>query len=246
MKQFPLLLVLVVSAVAQVPTDTSTTTSNPVAAAKIASAYLAFANGKSLYDIHLEGVVSEQGTQGTFVYDVTGVGRSKLQLNLGERTRTEIASGYGEQPNCSWTDAKGTSSAVATHNCLTSVPELLPLASAQPAQIALAYKLSGDSRALTSVRKHAQDDKDTNATLESLSEASLVIDEKTQLPAKLTYSTHPDNDFSTSIPVEVTYSDYREMNGINIPGSIKKSVNGTTVLEFTVTSAQINTGTEAK
>jgi hypothetical protein len=80
----------------------------------------------------------------------------------------------------------------------------------------------------------------TQADIEKLSEFTLLIDKKTGLPAKLQFSAHPEDDANVDIPVEVVYSDYREVDGVIVPFRIEKYMNGNLLLELTVNSAVVN------
>jgi hypothetical protein len=56
----------------------------------------------------------------------------------------------------------------------------------------------------------------------------------------LAYSIHPDNGAPVAIAIEVHYSDYHAVNGVQIPFLIQRYVNGALQLEIQVSSAQIN------
>jgi hypothetical protein len=61
------------------------------------------------------------------------------------------------------------------------------------------------------------------------------------LPAVLAYTVHPDNGAQgVTIAIEVHYSDYRTVNGVQVPFLIQRYVNGSLQLEISVSSAQIN------
>jgi len=247
MKQLVLPLVLVLSAAAQTSTDTTQSTSDPAATAKLSVAYSAFAGSNSIKDVHIEGAVTEhagEGTSGTFIYDSTADGRTKLQLNLGKQTRTEFGSAFSELIDCSWMDSVGTRHAIAAHNCLTPSALLLPLLALNPQQTSVIFKtstLSVNGADLVDVER-----KGKNAEARPLSRSTVVLKKTDNLPVAITFTAHADNDAHINIPVEIIYSDYRDVNGVKVPYSIKKSMNGSTVLEFTAASVQFNTGTEAK
>src|SRR5262249_42904364 len=106
MKQFPLLLALVLSAAAQTK-NTTQTAGDPTATAKLSSAYATFAGTQTPRDVLISGtVVQHLGTDssGTFTFEATAGGRSKLTLTFAEGTRTEVSSGYGETTVCSWSN----------------------------------------------------------------------------------------------------------------------------------------------
>jgi hypothetical protein len=70
--------------------------------------------------------------------------------------------------------------------------------------------------------------------------SDLGLDPVTFLPMVLAYSIHPDNGAPVAIAIEVHYSDYHAVNGVQIPFLIQRYVNGALQLEIQVSSAQIN------
>lgn len=104
LKHFALLLVLVLSAAAQTETLVRTATSetsDTVAVAKLDISYQLFAGTAAPRDVRMSGTVVNGDRSGTFTYESTVGGRSKLQLFFPDDTITEIASGYGEAPRAS-------------------------------------------------------------------------------------------------------------------------------------------------
>jgi hypothetical protein len=72
------------------------------------------------------------------------------------------------------------------------------------------------------------------------STADLGLDPATLLPAVLTYSIRPDNGAPIPIAVEIHYSNYQTINGVKIPFTIQRYINGSLQLEIAVSSAQVN------
>jgi hypothetical protein len=66
------------------------------------------------------------------------------------------------------------------------------------------------------------------------------VDPVSFLPAVLSYSIRPDNGAPISIAIEIHYSNYQAINGVQIPFTIQRYVNGSLQLEVDVTSAQVN------
>lgn len=249
MKQFPLLLVLVLSAAAQLASN-STATTDAGANIKLSSAYTAFAGAQLPKDVRIEGTYTQGDASGTFVYEATAVGRSKFQLS-GGIVRTEITSGYSENFQCSWAGADGIVQKVPIHNCAAPGSWMLPLLAINPSNTNLVAKTSSAAvpaadDAVAAVRNQTTDDATTNTTIQSLSKTDLVLNKTTLLPDSLRYNLHPDKDFGINLPVEVTYADYRDISGIKVPFAITKNDATSGVWRFTVSSVQFNTATEAK
>jgi hypothetical protein len=72
------------------------------------------------------------------------------------------------------------------------------------------------------------------------STADLGLDPASLLPAVLSYSTRPDNGAPIPIAIEIHYSNYQAVNGVQIPFTIQRYVNGSLQLEISVSSAQVN------
>ena len=71
-------------------------------------------------------------------------------------------------------------------------------------------------------------------------QTDIGLDPSSFLPSVLSYAVHPDNGESTSIPIEVRFSDYHAVDGVQIPFRIQRYVNGSLQLDIAVSSAQIS------
>jgi hypothetical protein len=78
-----------------------------------------------------------------------------------------------------------------------------------------------------------------------LTEIDLYLDPDTSLPLKLAFNEHPDNDASRDIPVEIRFSDYRAVNGTQVPFRLQKFINGTLLLDVRVELATLNSNLSA-
>jgi hypothetical protein len=76
--------------------------------------------------------------------------------------------------------------------------------------------------------------------IEKRSKTDIGLDPITFLPAVLAYSVHPDNGAPIQVAIEVHYSDYRTVDGTQIPFHIERYVNGYLQLDIHVTSAEVN------
>ena len=72
--------------------------------------------------------------------------------------------------------------------------------------------------------------------------SDLYLDAQTLLPVKLTYSLHPPANLLVDIPVEVEYSQYRNISGILVPFHVTYSIRGRLMLEYNFTSFAVNQG----
>jgi hypothetical protein len=194
-------------------------------------------------DVRIEGSViayTGAGDSGTFVYESNSAGATKLTLNIGGGTIFESAPSLDQSDGCYRTDTNGTRQDVAVHNCLSPNNWLFPLLAVRPEQQALVI---AEESALASVNFKRSQAKPTKYSdvRSRLSFAELRIDPASQLPLSLEFQIHPEDDYNRDLPVQVRYSDYRELNGVWVPCKVEKLINGTLILEFTVTNFLINT-----
>jgi len=217
-----------------------------VSEAVLADTLLGNLGRKSIADVRIQGtLVSRQGedTNGSFSFEATNAGRSRLVINTGKQTRTEIASGPNEPPNCTFSVGYDEPTPMPLHNCMGYANWFLPLLTLSVSQPNLVITATPDTIAL---KRSTQSTKEALKDLiSSLSFAQIETDNN-RFPSRLRYSIHPDDDYQTTVPVEILYSDYRDVDGVKIPFSVERRLNGTTIAEFRVQSVQFNTGTEAK
>ena len=229
----------------------------PQASSIVQSATTAQFGSTTITDVQLNGtVISHFGKtdQGTITLQADTAGHSKVALNLGAGSRSEYSSGHSEAAACTWTGADSQVHPVADHNCMTDGAWFLPLLSLpnaqQDPQATLTYsgteqKNGATAEHLVTAKAIPTTDKTpakTKALSQSLAKQNLFIDSTTSLPVALTFNVHPDNDAGRDIPVEIRFSDYRDVNGVKVPFHIEKSMNGSTVLEINVETATFNTG----
>jgi len=73
----------------------------------------------------------------------------------------------------------------------------------------------------------------------------IFFDATTLLPAALTLNTHPDNDAGLDIRIEIRFSDYRVVNGVQTPFHVQKYLNNGLVLDLQISTVSLNTGLSA-
>ena len=59
--------------------------------------------------------------------------------------------------------------------------------------------------------------------IQNLSSVLYKVDPSTLFPVALHFVFHPDSDFGVSIPVDVQFSDYRTVSGVQVPFRIQRS-----------------------
>jgi hypothetical protein len=82
-------------------------------------------------------------------------------------------------------------------------------------------------------------------TFQHLTQIDFFIDSLTFLPAAISFNIHADNNALLDIPVEIDFSDYHSVSGVQIPFHIQKFLNNSLLLDFQVQNAAINSGLSA-
>lgn len=227
-------------------------TSSPTPdAASIIVAATTSAQMSQVKDIKLTGRVTAyfgENEIGTFILLANSDGRQELRLSLPTGERVETYSSVHEDPSCTWSVADGVQHESAIHNCVYAAPWYFPLISLNPSYIAkylAATTMPPDSEGrlrLGITRKLSSSSAKSINLISKLTLATVSFDPQTYLPTAISYNTHPEDDYGTNIPAEVRFSDYRSLNGVQVPFRIEKLLNGGLLLELSVDSAEFNTG----
>jgi hypothetical protein len=216
----------------------------------------AFSGGNVVHHVQLTGTakwhLGSLEDTGTATLSAATHGSSQLQLSLSSSgTRTEIQAGQGSDLTCTWVGNDGVTHAVDPGSCWRPVIWFLPPLSLQPSLLPSylgAVDLgSGTIGFSTAKYRHLQG----KLVLPSLttklagdimqrSTIDLGVDPASLLPAVLTYSVRPDNGAPIPIAIEIHYSNYQTVNGVKVPFTIQRYVNGSLQLDIAVTSAQVN------
>jgi hypothetical protein len=80
------------------------------------------------------------------------------------------------------------------------------------------------------------------ALIQQLSTTDVYFDAVSYLPVVIDFSVHPDNNAGLNLPVEIQFSGYKLANGIRTPSRIQKLLQGSLMLELSVTAVAINSG----
>ena len=86
---------------------------------------------------------------------------------------------------------------------------------------------------------------DLAALMQHLSQMDLFLDATTLLPVALDFNIHPDNNALLDIPVEIRFSDYITVNGVQVPFHVQKYLNNNLMLDIQLQAATLNTGLTA-
>jgi hypothetical protein len=216
----------------------------------------AFSGGRPVHSVEITGnAMWHAGSledSGTATLKASVDGSSQMQLQLAAAgPKNEALSGTGSNAECRWSGADGVAHEIDLGNCLRPAVWFLPALSLQPALASSTMGAvdlgTGPVGSSENPYRHVQSQLipsslpiDMAKTLAQRSTTDLGIDPTSLMPAVLTYSVHPDNGADVQIAIEVRYSDYRAVNGVQIPFHIERFVNDSLQLDILVSSVQIN------
>lgn len=238
------------------PTKAAGQTPQPANAGAILSQLnTAISGGQAIQQVQLTGTATWNAggllDSGTASLTASTNGSSQLQLTLAASgQRTETQTGTGSSADCQWAGADGVANEVAVGNCwkpsLWFFPALSLQPSALPTYLGVVDLGSGAVGSGPNLYRHLQCQLGfaiipsalaTSVAAQSVSD--LGLDPETLLPAVLSYSILPDSGPPTPIAIEIHYSNYQTVNGVQIPFLIQRYVNGSLQLSIAVASAQI-------
>jgi hypothetical protein len=196
-------------------------------------------------DVLLTGTASRFVTldneTGQVVLQARAKGQRRIDLALGSGTRTEIRINDSLNPQFA-TLVAGQWVTGAIHNSWVDANWFFPALSALVVGPVNSFNLgfASDSSHLFSQFQIANQRPGITSEIQNLSTVLYDVDASTHLPAALHFFTHPDDDLNVKTPVDVEFSDYRVVNGVQVPFRIQRYVNGT--LQLDIASVTINPG----
>jgi hypothetical protein len=233
------------------------TTSDMQALAVLAKAGAALGASTTLHDISLTGsvrqVAGSDDESGTATVKALSAGPVSIALSLASGNRSELRNPLAVPPAGNWAGPDGIVHSVAYHNLLAEplwISSTALVVQALASQTLVVSSLGPTTIGGTSVQhlmfiQPSTDSSSTGRMLQNLTRFDLYFDSLSFLPVAVTFNIHADNDALTDIPVEIHYSDYRPVNGIQIPFHIQKLITNTLSLEFQFSSATVNSGLTA-
>ena len=246
-------LLLAFPVFAQQP-STSITESSPRALALLQQSLAVLTGGQPITDVTLTGtarrIAGSDDESGEATYKAIS-GASRLDLNLSGGARTEIANSTADPPVGSWSGPDSVSHAMANHNVLTEPAWFFPA-------FAITRRLSNSFYVATYVGQETRDgqtvqhisvsqtasspDPPGGPMLAHLTQLDFFLDSSTLLPVAITFNIHADDNALLDIPIEIRFSNYRSVNGAQIPFQAQKFLNNNLLLDLQFTDAQLNTG----
>jgi len=222
--------------------------SDPLAISLAQKSLAVVTGGTPISDVTLNAnVISIFGSDnetGTGTFSAKGTSESRVDLNLGGGTRSDVRNMANGTPGGAWEKDGGTSTAYAQHNCWADAAWFLPALSSltQTANPNFVFKYIGQEQHRGVNTQHVRVFQAAPQGLQTLSTMEFYLDPISSLPLNISFNLHADNDMNRNIPVEINFANYQTVNGIQVPSHFQRMFNGQVVLDVTVTSAVFNTG----
>ncbi len=231
--------------------------SSTQAATLLTQSAAALTGGVALTDVTLSGtarrIAGSDDESGTAVLKATATGSSKLALSFASGNRNEVRANSNNSPTGSWSGPDGAAHPISYHNLMTD-SGLFPafalsnlLASQNTVAIYVGQETRNGSTVIhLSAYQQLPGITGDNAVLpQHLSQVEIFLDPTTLLPASITFNIHPDDNALLDIPVQVDFSDYRPVNGAQIPLHVQKFLNNSLLLDFQFQNVSTNSGLSA-
>ncbi len=206
------------------------------AMALLSQSTAALTGGVTLTDVTLSGtarrIAGSDDETGTAVLKALATGESRIDLTLSSGQRSEVRAISNHCQVGIWTGPNGVAHPISNHNLMTDSSWFFP-ALTQPVQHLQIWQAS-----TFQMPAHVP-------TPQHLSQMDLFLDSTTLLPAALAFNTHPDTDMGLDIPIEIRFSDYRLVNGAQVPFHVQKFLNNSLVLDLQFQTTAMNTGLTA-
>jgi hypothetical protein len=232
------------------------TSQAPSAANLLGQLSAAFSGGQTVQNVQLSGnatwYAGSLTDSGTVSLTASTSGSSQMQLTLASSgQRTEGQTGTGMVASCQWAGADEVTHAIQPTNCWRPALWFLPALSLQPSLLPSYLGTSdlglGTVGSDASVYRHLQSELIFGGLPSTLSNqvtqqstTDLGLDPTSLLPAVLAYSVMPDSGVQTPVSIQILYSNYQAVNGVQIPFHIQRYVDGALQLDILIGTAQIN------
>jgi hypothetical protein len=214
----------------------------------------ALSGGQPIGDVTLNAnVVAIPGSaeeNGTATFQAKGTTESRVDLSLGNDSRSETRNTVNGFPAGAWLANSASPTASAQHNCWTDAAWFFPALSSlgQTANPNFIFKYIGQEQSGSLNTQHIRvfqvipNDSSGLPLSQQLSTMDFYLDPASHLPLKIIFNLHLDTDENTNIPVEVDFANYQPVSGVQVPFHFQRLFNGSLLVDASVTSVSFNTG----
>jgi hypothetical protein len=213
----------------------------------------------SISDVSLTGSVrrvagsDDESGSATLKALSSGAARADLSLSSGTRSELQSLSAASGTPTGNWSGPDGIAHPIAFQNLLSEPAWFFP-AFAISRRLAAGYvatnvgieSIDGNSVDHISVCQSSSLPTSVGIpSIQHLTQVEFFLDPATLLPLAISFNTHPDDNVLLDIPVEIRFSDYKLINGVQVPFHIQKFFSGSLSLDVQVQNVVINSGLSA-
>jgi hypothetical protein len=227
--------------------------SDPQAISLAQKSIAALTGGVPISDVTLNAsVISIAGSEnetGTGTFRAKGAGESRVDVSLSSGTRSEVRNTSNGAPAGAWSLNANPSTAMVQHNAWTDAAWFFPPLSSlsQTANPQFVFSYVGQEQHDGLLVQHIRSSQfpasgTTSSPIPSLSAMDFYLDPSSYLPLAIGFNQHADKNMGVSVPIEIRFANYQAVNGIQVPFHFQQLLNGSLILDATVTSAAFNTG----
>ncbi len=241
-----------------IPSATQQAASSTQASQLLQRSLAALQGNASLTDVTLSGtarrIAGSDDETGTATLKAIPGDACRIDLGLPSGSRSEILNATTTPPTGSWSGANGLLHSMAAHNLLTGSAWFFPaftvgrsLASGKYVVVYIGQEThNGQTVQHVSVSQRPPlKAPPLGPSLAHLTQVDFFLDSVTLLPVAISFNIHPDNDAGLDLPVEIIFSDYRVVNGAQIPFHVQKYLNNGLTLDLQFQNVTTNTGLSA-
>jgi hypothetical protein len=237
----------------------TTATPQPQASTLLAQSAAALTGSVAVSDVTLTGnaqsIAGSDHESGTVTLAAMAAGESRMDLSLSGGNRSQIRS-FDANGNTvgAWSGSDGVQHPISFHNLLTDAAWFFPALtlnriasnSAMVGKYVGQEVLNGQSVLHVSVSQTPTVATAPDAAImQHLTQMNFYFDPTTLLPVALSFSTHPDGTELLDISVQIQFSNYQSISGVQVPMHVQEFVNGTLSLDLQLQSATLNSGLSA-
>jgi hypothetical protein len=237
---------------------TSPSASSTQANALLTQSLTAQTGTATLSDVTLSGtarrIAGSDDETGSATLKAIAGDAGRMDLSLPSGPRSEILNSTTAPPTGSWSGPDGVSHPMADHNLLTdsawffpafTVGRLLASGNSVVSYIGQETKNGHSVYHISAFQQFPQMSAKTASLAQHLTQTEIFLDASTLLPLAFDFNTHPDDNAGLDMPVELLFSDYRIVNGAQIPFHVQKFLNSTLMLDLQFQTATLNSGLSA-
>lgn len=187
---------------------------------------------------------------GTAMLEAHSGYQSRIELSLSGGRRSEVRSGLGV-PRGKRSGSDAVLQDMPLHSCWTDPTWFFPALTLQSAlndpQISFTYVgqvTKGDVAVQHIQISRVVPGQTATATtlIQRLSQVDIFLDAATNLPVAIDFNEHPDTNAMLDLPVEIQFSGWHSVNGIQVPSGIQKLLQGSLTLDLSELTISVNTG----